>query len=313
MSLPKYYKMLGLSTKNPSDDELKKAYKKAALKYHPDRNPNDKENAEKKFKEIAEAYTTLSDKNKKHIYDTMGEEGLKNGGINPNFNSGNMHNSSDNMFNKNGSFTYTSYSNSNINPHDIFKEMFNDDFANLFNTSSNFGNPSNFNFGNPSNFINKSKELEYKLYCNLEELYNGASKKIKIKRTNHLTSQITEKIFNIDVKPGWKDGTKITFKNEGDISISGEKQDIVIIIKEKTHNWFKRNNTNLIHDINITKKQQDKDLKITIPMLDKTKLDFTVNKDINKNKWIFENKGMPIRKKSKILGYGDLIVNLKAT
>lgn len=69
-----YYKILGLS-KNASEEEIKKAYKKLALKYHPDKNKSP--GAEEKFKEIAEAYDVLSDKEKRQVYDMCGEEGLK--------------------------------------------------------------------------------------------------------------------------------------------------------------------------------------------------------------------------------------------
>lgn len=71
-----YYKILGVS-KGASDDELKKAYRKMALKYHPDKNKS--AGAEEKFKEIGEAYDVLSDPQKRRIYDQVGEEGLKGG------------------------------------------------------------------------------------------------------------------------------------------------------------------------------------------------------------------------------------------
>jgi len=73
-----YYGILGVG-KNVSEEELKKAYKKQALKWHPDRNQGNKEQAEEKFKDIAEAYEVLSDPKRKQIYDTWGEEGLKGG------------------------------------------------------------------------------------------------------------------------------------------------------------------------------------------------------------------------------------------
>lgn len=69
-----YYKILGIP-KTSKDDEIKKAYRKMALRYHPDKNKNI--GAEEKFKEIAEAYEVLSDKKKRDIYDKYGEEGLK--------------------------------------------------------------------------------------------------------------------------------------------------------------------------------------------------------------------------------------------
>ncbi|XP_077979257.1 dnaJ homolog subfamily B member 6-like isoform X6 [Glandiceps talaboti] len=70
-----YYKVLGVA-RNSTDDEIKKAYRKLALKWHPDKNQDKKDEAEKKFKEISEAYQVLSDKKKKEIYDKYGAEGL---------------------------------------------------------------------------------------------------------------------------------------------------------------------------------------------------------------------------------------------
>mgnify|MGYP001239361374 CR=1 FL=1 len=93
----KYYKILGLEN-NASDDQVKKAYKKMAVKYHPDKNPEDKEEAEKKFKEIAEAYEILTNKDK---YRTQ------------------------NPFNGQNPFaTHQGFRRAYINPHDIFNQMF---------------------------------------------------------------------------------------------------------------------------------------------------------------------------------------------
>jgi protein disulfide-isomerase A6 len=74
-----YYKILGVK-KRANDGQLKKAYRKLALKYHPDKNPDDQEAASKKFQEISNAYEVLSDPKKRKIYDQFGEEGLKEGG-----------------------------------------------------------------------------------------------------------------------------------------------------------------------------------------------------------------------------------------
>src|SRR4030067_1121566 len=75
MAAKNYYTILGVN-KNASDEEIKRAYRKMAMKYHPDRNPNKKE-AEERFKEINEAYAVLSDKEKRKQYDTFGAEGFR--------------------------------------------------------------------------------------------------------------------------------------------------------------------------------------------------------------------------------------------
>ena len=76
-----YYEILGVS-KNASDDEIKKAYRKLAIKYHPDKNPGDKE-AEAKFKEVSEAHEVLSDKQKRARYDQFGHAGVGGAAGNP--------------------------------------------------------------------------------------------------------------------------------------------------------------------------------------------------------------------------------------
>ena len=105
-----FYKVLGIS-KSSTDDEIKKAYRKLALKYHPDKNKAPE--AAEKFKQCAEAYEVLKDAEKKKIYDTYGEEGLQSGGTS-------SHGG------RNFSF--------NTNPHATFDEFFSgqNPFANLF-------------------------------------------------------------------------------------------------------------------------------------------------------------------------------------
>ena len=78
MSKRDYYEVLGVQ-KNASEVELKKAYRQMAMKYHPDKNPNNKE-AEDKFKEAAEAYDVLSTPEKKQRYDQFGHQGMNSGG-----------------------------------------------------------------------------------------------------------------------------------------------------------------------------------------------------------------------------------------
>ncbi|XP_052258601.1 dnaJ homolog subfamily B member 6-like isoform X2 [Dreissena polymorpha] len=70
-----YYEVLGIE-RNATETDIKKAYRKMALKWHPDKNPDNKEEAEKRFKEISEAYEVLSDKKKREVYDKYGKEGL---------------------------------------------------------------------------------------------------------------------------------------------------------------------------------------------------------------------------------------------
>ena len=86
-----YYQLLGVG-ESASKSDLKKAYRKLSLKWHPDKNPNNKEEASEKFKKISEAYSVLSDPEKKKIYDQYGKEGLQGQGGMANFNAGDIFN-----------------------------------------------------------------------------------------------------------------------------------------------------------------------------------------------------------------------------
>ncbi|CAF0780111.1 unnamed protein product [Brachionus calyciflorus] len=111
-----YYEMLEL-TNTASEADIKKAYRKLALKWHPDKNPNNQKEAEIKFKEISEAYEVLSDKKKREIYDKYGKEGLTRGAGGG---GGSRGNSSDEDFDfmfRQGGFRFRS-------PNDIFEEFF---------------------------------------------------------------------------------------------------------------------------------------------------------------------------------------------
>ncbi|XP_060761574.1 dnaJ homolog subfamily B member 6a isoform X2 [Neoarius graeffei] len=111
-----YYQILGVS-KDASQDDIKKAYRKLALKWHPDKNPDNKDEAERKFKEISEAYEVLSDTSKRRVYDQYGKEGLSGGGGGGRYHNGDPF----------AGFTFR-------NPEDVFRDFFGgrDPFADFF-------------------------------------------------------------------------------------------------------------------------------------------------------------------------------------
>ncbi len=148
-----YYKILGVE-RNASADEIKRAYKKVAIKYHPDRNPGDKE-AEEKFKQAAEAYDVLRDPEKRQRYDQFGAEGVNGaGGFGGGFNAESM----------------------DIN--DIFRH-FSDIFGGGFGGGSGFG----FGGGNAGPRQFKGSDMRMKVKLTLDEVTNGVVKKFKVRKS----------------------------------------------------------------------------------------------------------------------------------
>uniref|UniRef100_A0AAQ6AQN7 J domain-containing protein n=1 Tax=Amphiprion ocellaris TaxID=80972 RepID=A0AAQ6AQN7_AMPOC len=132
-----YYNVLGVP-KTASQDDIKKAYRKLALKWHPDKNPDNKEEAERKFKELAEAYEVLSDKSKRDEYDRYGSDRMRHTGS-----------SSSDFSSDFPGFTFTFRS-----PDEVFREFFGgqDPFASFFDDFSSFGSSSSHHHG-PSRFF----------------------------------------------------------------------------------------------------------------------------------------------------------------
>lgn len=284
-----YYDILELP-RGATDADIKKSYRKLAMKWHPDKNPENADLAAKKFQEIAEAYDVLSKPSTRAIYDQYGHEGLRNGV--PNGQGGT-------------SETY-SYS---MNAQEIFERF--------FGTSNPFAT---FNFNDTSPFVSKLSKPQpakpadviYQLVCTLPELYNGATKKISItrKRLDNAGNTLQDsKIITINVKPGWKKGTKITFPNEGDEVKGWLPQDVVFIIAEKedAHSDYKRDGNNLIYTCKISLADALTDCSLQVPTFDSRILSIAAPEVISPD---YEKRiigeGMPTSKNPSLKG--DLIL-----
>lgn len=148
-----YYKILGVE-KTASAEEIKKAYKKVAVKYHPDRNPGDKE-AEEKFKQAAEAYEILRDPEKRARYDQFGAAGV------------------------NGGFGAGGFNAQDMDVNDIFRH-FSDIFSDL---GGGFGGFGGFGGGNRQPRKYKGADMRMKVKLNLEEVAKGVTKKFKVRKS----------------------------------------------------------------------------------------------------------------------------------
>ncbi|CAN6444545.1 unnamed protein product [Victoria cruziana] len=253
-----YYKILQVD-RGAKDDDLKKAYRKLAMKWHPDKNPNNKKEAEAKFKQISEAYDVLSDPQKRAIYDQYGEEGLK-GQVPPPGSGGSS------FFSTGDAGAPNAFRFNPRSADDIFAEFFgfsNSPFGGMGGGSrggsrfggSMFGDDFFGSFGEGSMHQHqqqqprKSAPIVNNLPCSLEDLYKGTTKKMKISREIADTSGKTlpvEEILVIEVKPGWKKGTKITFPEKGNEQPNVVPADLVFIIDEKPHSVYTREGNDLI-------------------------------------------------------------------
>ncbi|NWF49269.1 MAG: molecular chaperone DnaJ [Ignavibacteriaceae bacterium] len=285
MAKKDYYEVLGVD-RNASKEDLKKAYRKLAMQYHPDRNPDDK-SAEEKFKEAAEAYEILNDDDKRARYDRFGHEGVRGSGFgSPGF--------------------------SDIN--DIFSH-----FSDIFSGSSIFDDF--FGTGTRGRTKRRSAgtpgaDLRVNLKLSLEEIAAGVSKKIKIKKFVKCEScdgsgaesgtsvktcsvcqgsgevkTISRSVFGqfvnistcsncggegnvidkpcracsgdgrvsdevtikIDVPPGVHQGSYMTLRNEGNAGKrGGSSGDIIVVFEEIEHEYFIREEDNIIYDLYIS-------------------------------------------------------------
>ncbi|XP_073146473.1 uncharacterized protein [Henckelia pumila] len=316
-----YYKILQVD-RNAKDDDLKKAYRKLAMKWHPDKNPNNKKDAEAKFKQISEAYDVLSDPQRRQVYDQFGEEGLK--GQVPPPGAGGFSGDAG------GPTTFR------FNPRhadDIFSEFFG--FSTPFGGATDMGGGSRLPSGFPrhmeeifASFRNsaggeggsggvprKAAAIERMLPCSLEDLYKGTSKKMKISRdvvdANGRPCTV-EEILTIEIKPGWKKGTKITFPEKGNEQRGVIPSDLVFIIDEKPHNLFKRDGNDLIFTQKISLVEALTGFTVQVTTLDGRNLTIPVNNIVSPAyEEVVKGEGMPIPKEPGKKGNLRIKFNIK--
>lgn len=310
-----FYAILGVD-RNADEEKIKKAYRKQALKWHPDKNVDNKEEAEKKFKDIAEAYEVLSDPKKRRVFDQLGEEGLK-GGVPPSSQQFGGQGMGAGQFGPGSSFTFRSSGGGlgggigGRDPFEIFEQFFGS--RGVGPSPMDFGDDTSGFQGFPSQRLRKRKDrpVHISVPCELEDLYFGKTKRLKITRKRVVNNALRDdaKILEVPIKPGWKAGTKVTYEGEGDAHLDPSvlPADIVLIIQEKPHHTFKRRGDDLLYTHRLSLKDALLGGKVEVPTIDGSKvtLDLSSEAISPQTKKRLAGRGMP-RKKG---GKGDLIVS----
>jgi len=337
MSKRDYYEVLEVS-KDAGESEIKKAYRQKALKYHPDKNPGDKD-AEEKFKEAAEAYEVLSNSQKKQKYDQFGHAGLGNqaGGF-----GGGM--SMDDIFSNFG---------------DIFDGMF-----------GGFGGFGGQRSGGGRR-VNRGSNLRVKVKLTLDEIAKGVEKKIKVNKyvhcascrgsgakdgssystcqTCHGSGQVTrvantflgqmqttstcptcggqgqsirnkcvscsgdgivkgEEVISLKIPAGVEDGMQLSVSGKGNAGPrDGMPGDLIVLIEEIEHNDLIRDGQNLIYDAFISFSDAALGTDLEIPTIDgKARIKITPGTQAGKVLRL-KGKGIPAINS---YGSGDLLINI---
>ncbi len=332
-----YYERLEVS-KDASGEEIKKAYRRLAMKYHPDRNPGDKE-AEAKFKEINEAYDVLKDDQKRAAYDRYGHQAFANGGMG----GGNPFNGFDFNFGGGG-----------------FSDIFSDIFSDFMGGGRN---------GSQRSQAQDGADLRYNLEISLEEAFSGVEKEIKIPgtiaceechghgtadgkeapvcptchgsgkiRTQHgfMIMETTcpkchgegrvvkeackkchgegvihnEKTLKIKIPAGIEDNTRMRIAGEGQSGIrGGQNGDLYVFISVKEHKLFVREGANLYVRVPISMTCAALGGRIEIPGIngDKIEVEVPAGTQTDQQKRI-SGAGMPIIRSAR---RGDIFVRFR--
>ncbi|KAJ8565850.1 hypothetical protein K7X08_008426 [Anisodus acutangulus] len=298
-----YYDILQVP-KGAPDEQIKRAYRKLALKYHPDKNQGNEE-ANKKFAEINNAYEVLSDSEKRKIYDRYGEEGLKQHGVSGGRGAG-------------------------MNMQDIFSQLFgggsmeeeeekivkgDDVIVDLDATLEDLYTGGSLKVWREKNVL---KPAPGKRRCNCRnEVYH---RQIGPGMFQQMTEQVCDKCPNVkferegyeitvDIEKGMQDGQEVVFYEDGEPKIDGEPGDLKFRIRTAPHDRFTREGNDLRTTVTITLVQALVGFEKTIKHLDDHLVDIS-SKGITKPKEVrkFKGEGMPLHYSNK---KGDLYVKFE--
>ncbi len=286
MEFKDYYKILGVD-KSANADDIKKAYRKLAKKFHPDKNPGDK-SAEEKFKEVTEANEVLSDPEKRKKYDMLGSnwKQYQSTGRSP-----------DQDWFKNFSTDGQNEFKYSTNFDDIFGGGgFSDFFENFFGG----GFSSSTKRENPFSRGRKGSDYESLVKISLEEAYAGTEREISV----------NGKKLRVKINPGIEDGKKLRLKNQGaESSSGGEKGDLYLIIKTDKHQLYERRDNDLFFTLQVDLYTAVLGGKKQIKTLDGKIINIDIPKETDNGK-ILRLKGLGMPKSGNVKQRGDLFVTI---
>ncbi len=215
MEYKDYYKSLGVS-RNASQDEIKRAYRKLARKYHPD--VSKEKNAEKRFKELGEAYKVLKDSQKRTAYDQLGNGWQAGEEFRPPPN-----------WNANFDFSGSGFTGANFDFSDFFESRFGDTGQSHPHTNRN-------------PFQTANKDQHSKIAISLEDAYNGTTRTLQLQMPEvNSNGQIHNKVrtLNVKIPKGVTQGQQIRLRAQGPAGVSGQRGDLYLEIEFQPHRLYR--------------------------------------------------------------------------
>ena len=258
-----YYEILGVS-RDASKEEIGKAFKKLARKYHPDLTNNDPE-SEKKFKEVNEAYEVLKDPDKRKRYDQLGADWQHGQDFEPPPGYENMR------------FTFGGGGPGQAG--DDFSDFFSTIFGDLFGqkggrgfSSRGFSQGQGPGFSRGGYFSQKGEDAQTTISLTLEEAYTGGSKNISLQERvmgPDGTPRVSTKNLEVNIPPGVANGSKIRLAGQGNPGVGGGKPgDLFLRIQLKPHHLFGVEDKNIVLDLPLAPWEAALGTKVSVPTLE---------------------------------------------